>query len=53
MKKEISSEMANIFAVNSLQSRPLKYRVDKILRDSKFRAIEFVAMRKVERNLNF
>lgn len=35
------------------QSHPLKYRADKISRDSKFREIEFVAMRKVERNSKF
>lgn len=43
---------SNIFAINFLRSHPLKYRVDKISRDSKLRGIEF-AMRKVERKPKF
>lgn len=40
-------------AVKLLLRYPLKYRVDKISRDTEFCEIEFVAMRKVERNLKF
>jgi len=50
----IRNDVSNILAVNfSAKSPLLKYRVDKISRDSKFRGIEFVAMRKVVRNPKF
>lgn len=52
--REFRAELTEFFRGSQrVAPLPLKYRVDNISRDSEFREIEFVAMRKVERNSKF